>query len=55
MKKLIFIDVDGSRYYQTENGDIVDHRGDRLGIEHENNIRLLLCMERAGLEIAFDN
>ena len=40
--KLIFTDVDGTRYYQNQRGDIVTRDGRLVSLATEANIRALL-------------
>ena len=41
-KRLIFTDVDGSKYYLDRNNDIVNHHGELVTLTQEANIRSFL-------------
>lgn len=40
--KLIFRDIDGTKYYVNSKGDIVDHDGRLVSLTTEANIRALV-------------
>jgi hypothetical protein len=42
LKRPIFTDCEGQPYFQDVHGDIRDHRGRLLGLQHEANIRAAL-------------
>ena len=54
MKRPIFTDCEGQAYFVDACGDIRDHRGRLLGLQHEANIRAALRLMNAYCKLKTD-